>query len=683
MTSDISFDFPEISSNEEFGLFSSNNEETKNLNFVQYKNKVYKDLGAIENNIISELLANDNELISMLHNFNEADHILNSLETSLMGFKDKLSGINSEMKLLQVKSNEISIKLKNRKEFEDELFRLLDSVILAPEFLNDLTNREIEDDFIVKLANLDDKLQVFIRGELPESKAVKDIVPEMQKTLAKVCSRIYIFIVNKFQLLQKPSTNIQVIQDILLNKNKSLVQFLKKHAIVMYNDLVIKYISVMEKIYTSGTNTYISDLSQFINEKSDKVSLISSDDMPKDLISVIEKRLQIMSQMDNNSIMPMIAKQKQQKFYFEEIFRSMNKFIIDMLVTEVLFFNDFFDMDPSKSSSRLNEIFKPALNSICDFLKRACITKTNDFIAICLMIIINNEQLTFMISRKLNHLEFYFEGLSTWLWPKFDEVFKKHTDFFFKANLRSIKFASNGIHVVTLKLGEFLSLITQLCKSTTQSTMPLSRIKQIQKQFNQFYSEIVEGGRMTILEREEAVSVFFINNLFFLLNKLEGFDEILNSQDPEGFNKTFNNKIESYISILFKKYFEDINRITSACLAKSEQQSQEYTSNNPSANEYEKAELDKLSKNELKIAAANFNAKYKDLVEAARKDVFEAIKQRDNARIIFKKFLHEILVIKYFHFLEILKQSNNDDLLILSVSYQKFMIDINNIAKNL
>ena len=183
-----------------------------------------------------------------------------------------------------------------------------------------------------------------------------------------------------------------------------------------------------------------------------------------------------------------------------------------MLITEVLFFNDFFDMDPSKSSSKLNDIFKPALNSICDFLRRTCITKTNDLIAICLMIIINNEQLMFMTSRKLNHLEFYFEGVSTWLWPKFDEVFKKHTDFFFKANMRNIKFASDGIHVVTLKLGEFLSLITQLCKSTTQSTMPLSRIKQIQKQFNQFYSEIIEGGRMSILEREEQVSVFFINN---------------------------------------------------------------------------------------------------------------------------------------------------------------------------
>ncbi len=199
----INFDFPEISKEEEFGLFSKHNEDIKDMNFEQYKSKVFKDLNSIENDIIKELLSNDTELISMLTNFNESEEILNSLESSLLFFKDKLTNINTDMKQLQVKSNDISTKLKNRKEFEEDLFKLLDSVILAPEFLNDLTNKEIEEDFIDKLKKLDEKLQVFIKSDLPDCQAVDEIIPEMKKTLAKVCSKIYLFIVNKFQMLQK------------------------------------------------------------------------------------------------------------------------------------------------------------------------------------------------------------------------------------------------------------------------------------------------------------------------------------------------------------------------------------------------------------------------------------------------------------------------------------------------
>ncbi len=51
------------------------------------------------------------------------------------------------MKSLQERSTEITVKLKNRKQFEEELFKLLDSIILAPEFLNEITDNEIDELF--------------------------------------------------------------------------------------------------------------------------------------------------------------------------------------------------------------------------------------------------------------------------------------------------------------------------------------------------------------------------------------------------------------------------------------------------------------------------------------------------------------------------------------------------------
>lgn len=685
--------FPEISQNEHFELFKSDL-NTNNLNFNQYKSKVYRELSSIESEIVSELLTNDKELMSMLINFNESEKILNSLESSLIGFKEQLSGINSEMKLLQIKSNEISSKLKNRKEFEENLYCLLDSIILAPEFLNELTNKEVEEDFIKKIEKLDHKLKVFVQGELPDARSVKEIIPEMQKTLAKVCSKIYIFLVNKFQMFQKPNTNIHMIQSAVFLKNHLLIEFLKKHAIVMFNDLVNKYICVMEKIYSQGTQTYIHEIQGLINDKSEKNTLISSEDINKDLILLIENRISnSLNNIDGISIIPTIAKQKQQKFHFEEIFKSLNKFVMDLIVSEVLFFNDFFNLDPHRSSSKLNEMFKSTVTQVCDFLKRGIILKTNDFVAICLMIILNFEQSSLMINQKLNHLEFYFESLSTSLWPKFDEIFKKYTDYFFKQNSKNSKSLVNGIHVVTTKLGEFLSLITIICKKTTQSPMLMSRIKQIQKQFNQFYSEVAENNKLNSLEREEHICLFFINNLYYLLKKLDGFDEILVVEDPESFNKTFSNRVESYLSLLFRKYFEDINKITLLCLIKNDNEFSKKNSNNNVNtsnynndnfnNEYNKQSLEKLNSKDLKVIAINFNSKHKDLIELAKKDIYDNIKGRENAINIFKKFVQEVIVFKYFHFLEILKQSGNEELTSLTITYQKFMIEINNLLKSI
>ena len=179
-------DFPEISKNEKFELFEKLKLDDQNLNldFDQYRSKIYNDLSSLENDIILNLIQHDKEFFTMFKAVDEAENILgklpfytflDSLESSLVGYKQKLFEINSEMKTLQERSTEITVKLKNRKHFEEELFKLLDSIILAPEFLNEITDNEIDDDFIEKIKKLNSKLLIFQSGELPESNAIEEI----------------------------------------------------------------------------------------------------------------------------------------------------------------------------------------------------------------------------------------------------------------------------------------------------------------------------------------------------------------------------------------------------------------------------------------------------------------------------------------------------------------------------
>jgi len=85
----LQYDFPEISKNENFSLFEKLKTESTDMNFDQYTNKVYKDLSNLESEIIAGLVQHDKEFISMFKNFDEAEVIMDTLESSLLNFKDK------------------------------------------------------------------------------------------------------------------------------------------------------------------------------------------------------------------------------------------------------------------------------------------------------------------------------------------------------------------------------------------------------------------------------------------------------------------------------------------------------------------------------------------------------------------------------------------------------------------
>ena len=616
----IQYDFPEISQNENFALFEKlKSDNIQNMNFDQYRNKVYKDLSSLETDIISSLSTHDKEFMEMFKNFEESDEILNTLESNLLTFKDKLSGINNDMKILQTKSTEISTKLKNRKEFEEELFKLLDSIILAPDFLNDIISKDIDDDFVNKINKLEEKLQTFIGGDLPESTAINEIIPEIRKTLAKVCS----------------------------------------------------------KIYSSSTTKYCNELSKLLNDKIDKFSLTASEELNKDFFHLVNKRkLDSINNIEKESIIPIYAISKKESYYYEQIFQSLNKFLMDLITWEVLFFNDFFDMGIQQSAIYLNNIYKNSVNTIYEYIQKNLIGKNNDYFAISFMIIINFEQKKLMEKLNLNHLDYYFYEINKLLWPKFDQIYKLTSEQIFKVNMKNTKLFSNGIHSVTHKLGEFLSIINLISKQTTNTPMIFAKLKEIQNSFNQFFYELTENMKFSNNnEREEMVTIFFINNVYYLLVKLNDFDAMKEENDPQSFDKVLNNKRENYLNILVKKHFDEINKILQKCINKNNQSSGQniiFLDN----------EVKKLTKNELKSAAQHFNNKYRDILNTVKKDIYSNIKDPENAKLTYTKFLSELLN-RYASFVDLLRTSKNDDLLMTVVSVQKLMIEINNITKTL
>ena len=84
----------------------------------------------------------------------------------------------------------------------------------------------------------------------------------------------------------------------------------------------------------------------------------------------------------------------------------------------------------------------------------------------------------------------------------------------------------------------------------------------------------------------------------------------------------------------------------------------------------------------MKTVAQHFNNKYRDILNAVKKDIYSSIKDTENAKITYTKFLSELLN-RYASFVDLLRMTKNDDLLMTIVSVQKLMIEINNITKTL
>ena len=94
-----------------------------------------------------------------------------------------------------------------------------------------------------------------------------------------------------------------------------------------------------------------------------------TEELNKDFFHLVDKRKSdTIKNIEKESIIPLYALTKKETYYNEQIFQSLNKFLMDLITWEVLFFNDFFDMGIQQSAVYLNNIYKTSVNLIFEFV---------------------------------------------------------------------------------------------------------------------------------------------------------------------------------------------------------------------------------------------------------------------------------------------------------------------------
>lgn len=243
---------------------------------------------------------------------------------------------------------------------------------------------------------------------------------------------------------------------------------------------------------------------------------------------------------DQGVILVHIAEDKEQRYQFEQLFRSFNLTLIDNASSEYLFIHEFFSSRDAKKSADITkmmfqEIFQPTEKVGEDFTKNY-VENSYDAVGILLCIRINTQLALELQRRRVPALERYTNSTNMILWPRFQHVMTLHVDSLKRmANTKSILNSIKDIHphYITRRYAEFAASLLVLNEGYDDAILTNS-IHKLRNEFEGLLSrmanEFTEGPRriaFLINNYDVIASVFQETQNRALENELEHVQQLL------------------------------------------------------------------------------------------------------------------------------------------------------------
>ena len=386
------------------------------------------------------------------------DEVLDTMEDMLGRFQSDLSEISSEIKHIQHQSLSLNVKLKNRRELHEKLSKFANNMQIPPSLIDVVLDCEPSSpEYLTSLQLLHTKLN-FLRTskDAQNSLAFQDVAPELSKLETKAVSKVKSFLLDQFSILRKPKTNIQIQQQNRLLRLKGYVSFIKQHNQVAYKEIRTNYTETIGNILLNHFRVYLSHVSSLevkMATKGDIIGAFDQNGFPStksgsgasgggvglnsmsNFFSAMKlsasqftqerkgasqdgrcfelgERGEILTKLDESAVVPHVAESQGVKMPCEQIFRSINKLLLDSSSSEFIFSTEFF---------RDTSVFKETMNEVIELINehlRDWVQDLHDPIGLLLMIRINYFHRLIMQRRRLPCLDSYMDNVNMILWPK-------------------------------------------------------------------------------------------------------------------------------------------------------------------------------------------------------------------------------------------------------------------------
>ncbi|KAK0575818.1 hypothetical protein LWI29_007601 [Acer saccharum] len=532
---------------------------SKGTKLREYTKGVENNIRQVELDSIQDYIKESDNLVSLHDQIRDCDTILSQMETLLSGFQDEIGSISSDIKILQEKSMDMGMKLKNRKVAESKLAKFVEDIIVPPRMVDIVVDGEVNDEYMRTLEMLSKKLKfVEVDPMVKTSKALKDVQPELEKLRQKAVSKVFDFIVQKLYALRKPKTNIQILQQSVLLKYKYIVSFLKEHGKDVYNEVRAAYIDTMNKVLSAHFRAYIQALeklqldiatsSDLIGVETRSTSLFSRGREPlknRSAVFALGDRINILKEIDQPALIPHIAEASSLKYPYEVLFRSLHKLLMDTATSEYLFCDDFFGEE-----SIFYDICAGPF-TVVDEHFNSILPNCYDAIGLMLMIRIIHHHQLIMSRRRIPCLDSYLDKVNISLWPRFKVVFDLHLSSLRNANVKTLWEDDIHPHYVMRRYAEFTASLIHLNVEYGDGQLELN----------------MERLRMAIDDLLLKLAKTFTKSksqIVFLINNYDMTIAVLKEASPEGgkiqlhFEDLLKTNTSLFVEELLLEHFSDL-----------------------------------------------------------------------------------------------------------------------------
>ncbi|CAD6205403.1 unnamed protein product [Miscanthus lutarioriparius] len=505
----------------------------------------------------------DNDSLVLLHDqIHDCDIILSQIGSILSGFQVHIGLISSEIRSLQEKSWDISLKLKNRKLVETKLAGFVEEIVAPPGLVNILINGEINDGYARSLEILSRKLK-FVQDDplINASQALNDIKQELERLRQKALSKISRHIMEIFFAMRKAGTNIQILQQNLLQKHRYLVLFLKEHGSETYGDLCASYVDTMNKVLSTYFHVYVEALERL------KLDIGVLNDFSGHDTSIIDiiirgrehlrnhgfmfslgERANILKEIHQPGLVPHISQVNSRKYPYEVIFRSLQKLLMDTASSEYLFIESFFGEE-----SLFYQVFEGPFAVIDQHLDITLPNCHHDAVCLMLIICITRKHQLVMCDRRLPCLDNYFDKALMYLWPRFKVVFDMYLQSLYQCDAQTIWIDGTHPHHIARCYVEFTASLVQLNAECGDGQLDMN-LERLQSAFDVLLIRLALTFTTTKLQH-----LFLLNNYDMAISVLkEAGDEAKKLQ--RYFEEKLETNMMAFVDDLLMEHFSDLLR---------------------------------------------------------------------------------------------------------------------------
>ncbi|CAI2179528.1 12012_t:CDS:10 [Funneliformis geosporum] len=509
---------------------------TKGMDLREYARNIENELSGIEREHEVDYISQAKNFVELHNQIQSCDQILATMEDMLSVFQMDLGNISSEIQTLQTKSISMNIRLKNRTAVEQKLNTVLEGTIISmPHFkfvlFRKITEGDVDEIWLSYLTELNKKMTYVKRNQKKNVKAIKDVGPELEKLRLKATEKIRDFLLTKIRSLRIPNTNVQILQQSVLLKYKTLYQFLMER----YSDVAIEvmhtYVNTMPGLWGTG-----------------KIAL-----QDKANIYILKDRIKTLRNQDAGVILVHVAENKSKGYPYEALFRSFNLTFIDNASSEYLFIVEFFVKDDNPNAELAKdlfaEIFDTTIKMGLDSTKQF-VDNSYDAIGILLCIRLNTQFALELQRRRVPALEGYTNQINMLLWPRFQAIMDMHIDSVKKA---ATKLVVKDIHphFISRRYGEFAASILILNEDYNDPIL-LNSLSRLRNEVEQLLDKMSNN-----FDRKSRI-IFLINNYDQIMTILNETGGKAVEAEINHFRDLLNGQISGFVEEELQPYFESL-----------------------------------------------------------------------------------------------------------------------------